>query len=216
MEHPVRPPHGVVPVAADREPDTAGVVAAREVEPLDRRQCVGQQAALQSDRDVVLSLLAARPVERSGRMLRMGKEQRLLGGLERPVIGEQKRHRAGRATCLGPEGQPVERVGRRLQLRDRLAEHRRELGSGERDVIGRLVRERCDRNDGRVVSSQAGRHLRARTPRLSGRSGHPRARQRSPGRAGMPSTERPRGRPRPHRLRRHLRATGRARPSCRI
>ena len=152
VEHPVRPPHGVVPVAADREPDTARVVAAGEVEPLDRRECVGQQAALQRDRDVVLSLVAARPVERSRRMLRMGEEQRLLGCRRGPVVGEQQRHRAGRAARLRPERQPVERARRRLELRDRLAEHRRELGSRERDVIGRLVRERCDRSDGRVVA----------------------------------------------------------------
>ena len=61
VEDPVRPPHGVVPVAADREPDTARVVAPGEVEAFDRRERVGQQAALQRDRDVVLSLVAAAP-----------------------------------------------------------------------------------------------------------------------------------------------------------
>ena len=152
VEDPVRTPHGVVPVATDRKPDAACVVATREVEPLDRRQGFGQQAALERDRDVVLPLVAARPVERSRRVLRMGDEQRLLGPADGPLLGEQKRHRAGRATRLGPERQPVEQARRRLQLRDRLAEHRREIGSRERDVIGRLVRESCDRNDGRVVA----------------------------------------------------------------
>ena len=99
VEHPVRPPHGVVPVAADRETDTARVVAAREVEPLDRRQRLGQQAALQRDRDVVLSLVASRAGERSRRMLRVGDEQRLLGRAE----GRS----SGSSSVIEPAGRPA-------------------------------------------------------------------------------------------------------------
>ena len=59
MHDPVGAAQRVVPVTADLEPDAAGAVAAGQVDAFDRGQRLGQQAALERDRDVVLLRVSA-------------------------------------------------------------------------------------------------------------------------------------------------------------
>ena len=100
VDDPVRPAQRVVPVAADLEPDAARAVAAGEVDALDRGQRLGQQAALQRDRDLVLLLVAPRAGERAAGVLGLRGDERLVGLVERLA-------RSGSSSVTEPTARPV-------------------------------------------------------------------------------------------------------------
>ena len=97
----VGPAHGVVPVAADLEPDPAGAVAAGEIERPRSRAAVRQQAPLQRHGDIVLLLVAARPRERAPGVVGVRGEEGVIGLVEHLVVREQERHRPDRAPGAG-------------------------------------------------------------------------------------------------------------------
>ena len=85
--------HGVVPVAADLEPDAARVVAPGELDALDLGERLGQQAALERDRDLVLAFERRGAVERRRRLLGVRRDQPLLAVAQR-VVSANRSHNA--------------------------------------------------------------------------------------------------------------------------
>ena len=189
VEDPVGPANRVVPVAADLETHAAGVVAPGELEALDDRELLGQQAPLERDGDVVLPLVPPSPGQRSGRVVGVGADERLVRIVERSLRGDEQRDRADRADRSPPGGEGEDRPrSRRAGLPPSTEVVARALASvrctGAADSkasVAQLARRQCSRRS-------SGARRRARTSRSASVCRRlPRAR-RSPSPRGTRST----------------------------
>ena len=88
MHDSVRAADGVVPVATDLDPGAAGGVVACEIDAVDRREGLGQQAVLERDREIVLTLEEERALDGLRDLLRERRHQRPFAVPERAVRGD--------------------------------------------------------------------------------------------------------------------------------
>ena len=162
----VRAPHGVVPVATDEEAGAARVVAADQLDALDLRQPIREQAALQAHGDLVLAFEGRGAVERLRRLLGVPGDLRLFALVERMRCANTRQRRAEAVAAAIDERRRVERVRgsehRLVDARERrpqvrfLADHDRGAGVegqcrrlGDHELVERAAL------DGKAPSAEA-------------------------------------------------------------
>ena len=110
LHDPVAAAHDVVPVAADFEPCAACLVVAEQLDAVDHRQLLREQAALQAHGDVVLVLEAARASQRLRGFLGVPSDVGLLRMTERALALEEQAERPDRPRPRGSQRRAVERA----------------------------------------------------------------------------------------------------------